>query len=72
LAAAYAAAGQFDKAIATAEKACTLASEADDTMLLNRNQELLALYRARQPYHQAASPTQTDSPNSGSTEPAVR
>jgi len=45
LAAAYAEAGQFADAIAMAEKACQLASEAGDTALLQRNQQLLALYR---------------------------
>ena len=52
LAAAYAEAGRFDEAIASAQKACALASEADEPALLERNQELLALYRARQPYHE--------------------
>jgi len=54
LAAAYAEAGRFDDAIAAAQKACTLASAAGEQDLLKRNQELLALYRAHQPYHEAA------------------
>ena len=54
LAAAYAEAGRFDDAISTAQKACTLATESGDQDLLKRNQELLVLYRAYQPYHEAA------------------
>jgi len=54
LAAAYAEAGRFDDAISTAQKACALASESGDQNLLKRNQELLVLYRAHQPYHEAA------------------
>ena len=54
LAAAYAEAGRFDDAMAAAEKACTLASAAGEQGLLKRNQELLVLYRAHQPYHEAA------------------
>ena len=53
LAAAYAEAGRFDDAISTAEKACALASESGDPDLLKKNQELLALYRAHKPYHEA-------------------
>lgn len=49
LAAAYAEAGQFGKAIATAEKACALASAAKDSVLLARNRQLLELYRSGQP-----------------------
>jgi Flp pilus assembly protein TadD len=53
LAAAYAEAGRFDDATAAAQKACALAEKSGETNLLRRNQELLALYRARQPYHEA-------------------
>lgn len=56
LAAAYAEAGQFDKAIATAEKACAVASEAGQAELLKRNTELLELYRQHKPYHEPAAP----------------
>jgi hypothetical protein len=49
LAAAYAEAGQFEQAVATADKACQLASKGNDTLLLQRNQELLELYRAGKP-----------------------
>jgi tetratricopeptide (TPR) repeat protein len=52
LAAAYAEAGRFDDAIATAEKACALASEPGKEDLLKRNQELLALYLKHRPYHE--------------------
>jgi tetratricopeptide (TPR) repeat protein len=53
LAAAYAAAGRFEEAIATAEKACALASESGEQDWLKKNQELLELYRAHRPYHEA-------------------
>jgi hypothetical protein len=49
LAAAYAEAGQFTEAVATAEKACHLASEAHEATLLQRNQQLLELYRSGKP-----------------------
>jgi hypothetical protein len=58
LAAAYAEAGRFDQAIATGQKACALASELGETNLLARNQELVALYQAHQPYHE--SPPNSD------------
>jgi tetratricopeptide (TPR) repeat protein len=54
LAAAYAEAGRFDDAIATAQKACALASASGEQDLLAKNQQLLALFRAHQPYHEAA------------------
>jgi len=54
LAAAYAEAGRFDEAIATAQKACALASQQGQTELLARNQQLLDLYRRHQAYHEAA------------------
>jgi Flp pilus assembly protein TadD len=53
LAAAYAEAGRFDEAMATAQRACALAEKSGEPELLKRNQELLELYRARQPYHEA-------------------
>jgi Tfp pilus assembly protein PilF len=59
LAAAYAEAGRFDEAVATAQKACALASESGQQELLQKNQELLELYRQHQPYHEAANPDQT-------------
>ena len=54
LAAAYAEAGRYDDAIAAAQKACALASAAGEQELLEKNQKLLALYQAHQPYHEAA------------------
>jgi tetratricopeptide (TPR) repeat protein len=54
LAAAYAEAGRFDDAIATAQKACALASASGEQDLLRKNQQLLALFRAHQPYHEVA------------------
>jgi len=54
LAAAYAEAGRYDEAIAAAQKACALATAAGEEDLLERNQKLLVLYRAHQPYHEAA------------------
>lgn len=64
LAAAYAEAGRFEEAIATAQKACDLAEKSNDPALLQKNQELLMLYRAHQPYHD-------DSPGSGPTTPTA-
>lgn len=57
LAAAYAEAGRFDEAIATAKKACALASQSGDQKLLKNNQKLLALYFQHQPFHE--SPAQS-------------
>jgi Flp pilus assembly protein TadD len=55
LAAAYAEAGRYDDAMATAQKACALAEKSGEQDLLKRNQELLVLYRAHQPYHEPAA-----------------
>jgi tetratricopeptide (TPR) repeat protein len=54
LAAAYAEAGRYDDAIVAAQKACALAAAAGERELLEKNQKLLTLYRAHQPYHEAA------------------
>jgi len=54
LAAACAEAGQFDEAIAAAEKACTLASGPGERDLLKKNQELLELYRHHEAYRESA------------------
>ena len=67
LAAAYAEAGRFAEAVATAQKACDMASKAKDPELFRRNQELLELYRARQPYREPATPAPT-----GGDSPAIR
>jgi len=53
LAAAYAEAGRFDDAIATAQKAVALARQNGESDLLQKNQDLLALYRQHQPYHES-------------------
>jgi Tfp pilus assembly protein PilF len=53
LAAAYAEAGRFDEAISSAQTACALAEKSGEPALLQKNRELLALYRAHQPYHEA-------------------
>jgi len=55
LAAAYAEAGRFDDAIATAQKACDLAEKSGEKDLLLKNQELLKLYRANRPFHELTS-----------------
>jgi tetratricopeptide (TPR) repeat protein len=56
LAAAYAEAGRFTEAVATAEKARTLAQAAGDEKLAARNAELLELYRTGRAYHEEAPP----------------
>jgi protein O-mannosyl-transferase len=50
LAAAYAEAGRFTEAVATAEKACALAEKSGETELLKKNQELLGLYKEGKAY----------------------
>ena len=52
LAAAYAEAGRFVEAMAMAEKAAVLAKKNHEPELLQKNRELLELYRAHQPYHE--------------------
>jgi Flp pilus assembly protein TadD len=54
LAAAYAEAGRFSDAIATAEKARDLARKAGLENVARRNEQLLELYRAGRPYHEPA------------------
>lgn len=49
LAAAYAEAGRFSDAVATAEKARRLAEQSGQTALAARNRELVELYRSGQP-----------------------
>jgi tetratricopeptide (TPR) repeat protein len=53
LAAACAEAGQFDDATDLAQKAMALAQQKGETNLLERNRELLELYREHKPYHEA-------------------
>ena len=54
LAAAYAEAGRFPEAVATAEKAEQLATTAGLTAVAAKNRQLLELYRAGKPYHEPA------------------
>jgi tetratricopeptide (TPR) repeat protein len=54
--AAYAEAGRFAEAIATAEEARSLALAANNTELANQAAERLKLYRTGVPYHQTPSP----------------
>jgi Flp pilus assembly protein TadD len=63
LAAAYAQAGRFPEAMATAEMACSLARQAGNEELLKRNRELLELYRSGKPYREpvASTPPQPSS-----------
>jgi len=53
LAAAYAEAGQFKEATSTAEKARDLAHAAEMEELARKNEQLLELYRAGKPFHEA-------------------
>jgi Tfp pilus assembly protein PilF len=62
LAAAYAEAGHFSDAVATAEKACALAAQKGEQALLGKNRQLLELYRARQPYHEPVAQAAKDVP----------
>lgn len=54
LAAAYAEAGRFEDAVATAQKAIDLATAGGQPDLAARNAGLQKLYRAHQPYHEPA------------------
>jgi 4-amino-4-deoxy-L-arabinose transferase-like glycosyltransferase len=54
LAAAYAEAGRFDDAIATQQTACGLLEKTGEQALLQKNRDLLALYRAHQPCRDAS------------------
>jgi hypothetical protein len=48
----YSETGRFDEAVWMAEKAVALASETGEQALVQKNQELLKLYRAHKPYHE--------------------
>ena len=52
LAAAYAEAGRFEEAIATAQKARDLALASGEKGLVERGKQMLALYQAHQAYHE--------------------
>jgi hypothetical protein len=52
LAAAYAEANRFNEAVSTAEKACTMAAQGSNRALLEKNQQLLELYRAGRPWRE--------------------
>ena len=52
LAAAYAEAGRFQDAVATAEKACAMAAEKGEQSLLAGNQHMLEYYRNKRAFHQ--------------------
>jgi hypothetical protein len=54
LAAAYAEAGRFPEAVATAERAVKMQTASGDTRMVDMNNQLLILYRSGKPYH--ASP----------------
>lgn len=56
LAAAYAEAGRFEEAVATARKAQKLALAGGQKELAEKNQKLIELYSARQPYREPAQP----------------
>ena len=52
LAAAYAEAGRFPEAVATARRARALAEAAGDGKLADRNRELLQFYESGRPFHE--------------------
>jgi Flp pilus assembly protein TadD len=56
LAVAYAEAGQFEEAVATAQKARDLALASGQKELAEKNQQLLELYRTRRAYHESLEP----------------
>ena len=56
LAAAYAEAGQFDKAVETSEKAMQLALASGEKKLAKDIQSRLELYKAKRPYRESFSP----------------
>jgi Flp pilus assembly protein TadD len=56
LAAAYAEAGRFPEAVATAETAVRLANANGETHIADINNQLLPLYRAGTPYHEMPAP----------------
>jgi len=65
LAAAYAAAGRFPEAVATAQKALDLAFVRGQSVLVKGVEARLELYRAGRPYREAAQPTERMNPSAG-------
>jgi tetratricopeptide (TPR) repeat protein len=49
----YSETGRFPEAILMAEKACALATETGEQVLVQKNQELLKLYRDHRPFHES-------------------
>jgi protein O-mannosyl-transferase len=70
LAAAYAEAGRFPEAVATAEKAEQLATAAGQTAVAAKNRQLLELYRAGKTYHEPPSEKPASSPPTSATTPS--
>ena len=68
LAAAYAEAGRFPEAVATAEKAVQLAIAAGLTAVAADNRQYLELYRAGKPYHESPLTTSVAAPSSSHTD----
>ncbi len=62
LAAAYAEAGRFPEAVATAEKAEQLATNTGLTAVAAKNRQLIEFYRAGKPYHTHPSATSVAAP----------
>jgi hypothetical protein len=56
LAAAYAEAGRWDEAVATAQQARSMALARGQEVIAERNEQLLKLYQSRQAYHHPANP----------------
>ena len=48
----YSETGRFEEAILMAKKACALATDPADQALVEKNQELIKLYRTHRPYHE--------------------
>ena len=63
LAAAYAEVGRFAEAVATARQVLELAGRKNRPDVVKDLRSRLALYRARQPFHQSPPPPQTVPPN---------
>jgi hypothetical protein len=62
LAAAYAAAGRFNDAIATAQKAIELANSAGQTQGVKQIESRLQMYREQRAYHRSVEGTNPHNP----------